>query len=185
MKIRLSEIPSDGRHYQLDRETGELNEVLRDLIGDSNYQVDLFILPVGNTYEMRGRMQTSIPEVCSQCGWDFVYPVNKSVHEFLIEENYDHRKTQSVHGNQAVNFLSDDLSVTTVQGSVFDMDAYVHEAVALAEPFYPICGGDSCLRHDEVEKIRTRLSEEFISDQKEKAGHPGFAVLKDLNLKKN
>ena len=34
MKIRLKEIPQEGRRYQFDRTSAELNETLEDIIGE-------------------------------------------------------------------------------------------------------------------------------------------------------
>ena len=58
MKIRLTEIPNDGRSYTFDRESGELNEQLSDLVGKNAYHVNFTISPIGNAYEMRGGFKT-------------------------------------------------------------------------------------------------------------------------------
>lgn len=187
MKIRLNEIPQEGRSYIFDRESGELNATLNDLIGQHAYKVELFIKPIGNAYEMRGKLNTSTAEICSKCGWDFDLALDRSIHEILFEEDDSHRKTQSVHGNQAVDFLGGGPSMTPVRGDVFDAGEFVHEIIALAEPFYPLCGGEKCDHIEEVEEIQRKIQTEFQSADEKTEGHPAFSVLKSLevSIKKN
>lgn len=181
MKIRLNEIPADGRAYKFNRESGELNASLEDLIEEHAYDVDLYIKPIGNAYEMRGSLKTMISEVCSRCGWDVELPIEKNVNEILFEEGEDHRKSHSVHGNQSVDFLGQGPSMTPVKGDVFDAGDYVHEAIALAQPFYPTCGVDECEHIDEVRKVQQELAQEFASADVPEKANP-FAVLKGLSL---
>jgi len=37
MKIRLNEIPEEGRNYTYSQETGELNEALKDIVGEHDF----------------------------------------------------------------------------------------------------------------------------------------------------
>ena len=159
MKIRLNEIPSEGRSYTFDRESAELDQDLKDLVGDRPYLVEMNINPIGNAYEMRGQFKTTLQETCSKCAYEFDLAVERSFHEILFEEQPDHRKSHSVHGNQSVDFEgTGSPSMTTVKGDVFDPGAFAHEAIALAEPLYPMCGpNDTCLRSEEVDRIRAKL----------------------------
>lgn len=182
VKIRLKEIPQEGRRYDFDRTSGELNAALNDLIASRSFEVDMFIKPVGNAYEMSGRVKTSLPETCSKCGWDFDLGVERSFREILMEDSEEHRKNQSVHGNQSVDFLGNELSMTPVRGEVFDPGEFVHEVIALAEPFYPLCGGDHCERLHEVQEIQKKLESEFALAAAEREGHPAFAALQGLDL---
>jgi uncharacterized protein len=127
VKIRLKEIPLEGRSYIFDRKSGELNSALSDLLGKHPYEVKFYIKPIGTAYEMRGHLQTQLSEVCSKCGWDFELPLHKQINEILFEEQEDHRKTQSVHGNQSVDFLANGPSMTPVRGDIFDVAEYAHE----------------------------------------------------------
>lgn len=186
MKIRLGEIPSEGRDYLLDRESGELNSALEDLIGARPYAVSMHIKPIGNAYEMRGSVETSLDEVCSKCGYDFEMPVARKFNEIIFqEENDGHRKSQGVHGNQSVNFLGDGPSMIPVNGSVFDAANYAHEAIALSEPFYPTCGPNgSCLHAEEAEEIAKRLAleAEAALGEADPVKVSPFAALKGLSL---
>ena len=91
---------------------------------------------------------------------------------------------KGVHGNQSVNFLGEGPSMIPVQGNSFDPGAYAHEAIALAEPFYPTCGPNrTCLHADEMKEIVDRLAAEADAavETVEPTKSP-FAVLKDLEL---
>ena len=181
MKIRLNEIPEEGRSYEFDRISGELNEALEDLVGDHAYNADLFIKPIGGVYEVSGRVNTTMDEVCSTCGYDFELPVSRGFREILVQEKEEHRKSQSVHGNQSVDFLEESLAMATFKGQVFDAGDYVHEVIAYAEPFYPTCGHDGdCLRQDEVNEIRRKLELQDAKFEEKRVGHPAFSVLQEL-----
>jgi uncharacterized protein len=183
MKIRLKEIPQDGRSYVFDRSSAELNEVLQDLVGENDYSVELYIKPIGNVYEMTGSLKTVLPETCSHCGYEFELPIDRRIKEVLFEELAVERKSQSVHGNHSVDFEKDGLSMTPVQKDVFNAGEFVHEMVALSEPLYPMCGPNGqCLRAKEVEEIRRRLDAESDITKEEKPNP--FTVLKGLDLRK-
>jgi uncharacterized protein len=182
MKINLREIPAEGRTYDFDRETGELNEALEDLLGKRPYNVSLFIKPMGNVFEMTGSLRASLPEVCSKCGWDLELKISRKFHEFLMEEQDSPRNAQSVHGNHSVDFLTEGPSVTSTQNDVFDSAAYVHEAVGLATPFYPWCEDSQCVHLLEVEAKRQELEQSYATTET-RAGHPAFSVLKTVKIK--
>lgn len=188
MKIKLNEIPNEGRQYTFNRETGELNEVLDDLLADRPYSVELFIKPIGNAFEMTGRVNTMVGEICSRCGWDLDVAIDRKVREILMEEREDadtHRKSQSVHGNHSLDFSSEGPSMTSYRDDVFDVGEFVHELIALEEPFYPDCGDDKCERLLEVQAKQKEVNAEFDkADGTKKAGHPAFAVLQNLEVKK-
>jgi len=184
MKIRLNEIPDEGRSYTFDRKSAELNSDLEDLIGAHPYTIDMFIKPIGNAYEMRGSVKTMLSEVCSKCGYDFELPIDRKFNEIIFEDEKGDRKSQGVHGNQSVNFVGDGPAMIPVRGNIFDAGNYAHEAVALAEPFYPTCGANgTCLHADEIAEVVQRLEEEAanaVGEISEKTNP--FAALKDLEL---
>ncbi len=185
MKIRLNEIPEEGRHFVFSRDTGELNDSLLDLVGDHDYFAEMDLKPIGNAYELRGRVRTTLTEVCSTCGYDFDLEINRSFHDILFEENEESRNGHSAHGNQSIDFLSEGPMMTPYRNNIFEAGEYVREMVALAEPFYPKCGGgDVCVREDEINEIRRRLENEYAEAEVRESGHPAFAVLKGLDINK-
>jgi uncharacterized protein len=184
MKIRLGEIPEEGRNYTFDRQTGELNSTLEDVVGSHPYAVDMYIKPIGNAYEMRGTVKTTLSEVCSKCGYDFELPIDRKFNEIIFEDETEYRKTHGVHGNQSVNFSDEGTSMIPVRGNVFDAGNYMHEAIVLAEPFYPTCGiNGTCLHAEEVEQVLQQLEQqaaEAVAEVTEKTNP--FAALKELEL---
>ncbi|HVK60373.1 MAG TPA: DUF177 domain-containing protein [Bdellovibrionales bacterium] len=184
MKIRLNEIPQEGREYIFDRKSGELNDALTDLIDKNPYEVVLTIKPIGNAYEMRGTIGTSTREVCSKCGYDFDLKIDRRINEILFEDETEYRKAHSVHGNQSVDFLGQGPSMLPYKGDVFDAGDYVHEVIALEEPFYPMCGADGeCSRKAEVDEIHARLQSDFeTATQEEAEVKSPFSVLKGLEV---
>jgi uncharacterized protein len=183
MKIKLNEIPQEGRSYTFNRESGELTPVLADLVKDHAYKVDVFIRPIGSAYELTGSVKSTTTEVCSRCGWDLEVPIDRKVHELLIDEGEEYRKSHSVQGNQSVDFSADGPSMVSIKGEVFDIGEYAHEAIALAEPLYPSCGDDNCEHLAEVEAKKRELAEEFARVEAEtNPGHTAFSVLKDIMI---
>jgi uncharacterized protein len=180
MRINLNEIPTDGRVYEYSRSTGELNSTLDDLLAKNPYDVELFIKPMGNAFEMKGQLTSRKSALCSKCGFDIVLPLSQSVKEILIEEpKEEYRKDQAVHGNGAIDFLADAPGVTHYQSPFFNIGDYVHEAFALAEPFYPECGVNDCKNLKEVAAKLRELELSFEAGQK--VGHPAFSILEKLN----
>ncbi len=178
MRINLNEIPAEGRSYDFSRKTGELNDALADLLEKNPYEVELFIKPMGNAFEMNGKIASHKMSICSKCGTDMELPLTQNIKEILIEEPKEYRKDQAVHGNGAVNFLGDGPGVTTYRSSFFNVDDYIHEAFALAEPFYPECGENDCQNLKEVEAKLREL--EAASAIEQSVGHPAFSVLEKL-----
>lgn len=181
MKIRLLEIPEEGRHFTFTRETGELNGALKDILDKTPYKVDVTIRPLGNAYEMEGRVVTSMAEICSLCGWDLTVPLNKTFKEILMEEPEIDRETHHVHGNQSVDFLNDGPSSCNYKDGLFDAGEYVHELVAISEPSYPSCGDPDCEHLEEATAKRAELAAEFSKADESRSP---FAMLKDIQVSK-
>lgn len=137
-RINLTEIPNEGRDWSLNRKTGELNEVLRDLIDDSDYVTQFSIRPLqSGTFEMVGSIQTAMPEACSRCGLDFVWPVSESFRELLLPEVPTERTGHFAKANHISDHNNEGPSVAEYQGHHFNMGEYLHELVALSLPPVP------------------------------------------------
>lgn len=139
MKIRLNEIPEEGREYTLDQNSAELNSALSDLIGKNPYDVKIFIKALNNRdYTVTGQVKTNTIEQCSMCGIDFNFSVNKKLNDFLIpkQDNSDRtgRYAKSTHTSEAED---DGPDMVEYDGQTFDLGEYVHEAIALEVPFNP------------------------------------------------
>lgn len=186
MKIRLKEVPAEGRDYVFDRESRALDRDLESLLGKNDYRLEMKIQPINGAYELRGHLKTTVSEICSSCGYEISLRIDRKLHEILFEEEKDDRKAQSVHGNQAVDYFSQGPSMTPVYNEILDVGQFAHETIALVVPFYPLCGDNgTCLRADEAREIRRRLEAEFaMADQAKEVGHPAFSVLKGLSVER-
>lgn len=135
MKIRLNEIPEEGRSYTLSREGGELNSALKDLIGQNSYQADIYIKSLNSKdFMVSGLVKTHTIEQCSTCGIEFNFPIQKRINDFLIpkQDNSDRK------GHYAkINLEQNDQDVVEYVGVNFDLGEYLHEMIALEVPFNP------------------------------------------------
>ncbi len=175
MKIRLNEIPEEGREYILNRKTGELNTVLQDLIEDAAYDVKLYIRPINSKdFDMNGDVKTLTGEQCSSCGEDFKLAVKRQIREILIPEQGEDRTGKYAKSSTPISESEEGLSVSHYKSSQFDLGEFIHEAIALEVPFNPKC--EECLKKADLEP--------FIYDEKmgEETKPNPFKSLKDLKL---
>lgn len=176
MKIRLNEIPEEGREYILNRKTGELNTVLQDLIESAAYDVNLYIRPINSKdFNMNGDVKTHLGEQCSICGEDFQLPVNHKIREILIPEPGEDRTGKYAKSSTPISESEEDgLSVSHYKSTQFDLGEFIHEAIALEIPFSPKC--EDCQKNAGLEP--------FIYDEKmgEETKPNPFQSLKDFKL---
>lgn len=184
MKINLAEIPEEGRSYHYNNKTGELNAILLDVVGKNLHETEFFIKPLNSRdFEVVGTIKTKVPEVCSRCGIDFPYPVDKKFHEFLIPKQDQPRGSKYSKVNHVSDLPEDGPDVTEYEGHLFDIGEYLHEVVALAAPFNaagPEDDNGDCTICKIPVKGRSFSYDEQMPD--EKPMNP-FAVLK--NIKNN
>ncbi len=182
MKIRLAEIPADGRSFKFDRTTGELNDTMNELVQAHPYDIQFTIRPIGNAFELRGELNTVMSEICSTCGYDIEIPIKRRLSEILMEEEETDRTGKTSGGSNSANFDPNSPSVFNYTDDNFDTKAYVFEAVGASESKYPTCGLDDCENLEEAREIQARLKAEFESIDIEKEVHPGLAALKGLDF---
>lgn len=179
MRIRLSDIPEEGRNYSITRESGELGAALDDLIPNAEFRVELSIRPTGNVYLLEGKVQSSFQELCSLCGWDLSLPLNRAIKEILIEAPPEDRETHYVHDHHTPN--EEELSTATYKNGMFDLGEYIHEVVAISEPSYPACEDPDCEHLAEANLKKEELRRQF--EQAEAKQSP-FAGLKSLKIER-
>ncbi|MEQ1877787.1 MAG: DUF177 domain-containing protein [Bdellovibrionia bacterium] len=175
MIIRLHEIPKEGKSFHVDRETGELDDVLNDLIGEQEYKTDFQVLPVGQAFDLRGTIHTALKEQCSFCASEFELPLKESFHELILKD--DAKKLTGLK-----DFSPDEgVSVSVADnGLTYNVGNFIREIIALAEPSQPVCR-EGC--KGLCATCGTNLNEESCRCAKEKniKVHP-FSVLKKLKL---
>lgn len=183
MKINLADIPEDGRSFNWNTQTGEINNIISDLIGKNQYEASFHIKPItSKDFELTGSIISKLPEQCSRCGIDFAFPINQKFHEILIP-----RQSQPRGGKYSkVNHVSDlpDSGTDSVEydGQHFDMGEYLHEVIALAIPFNPAGPEDAegnCIICEIPVKDRTFNYDEQMPE--EKPQNP-FSALKNIKI---
>lgn len=178
MRINLTEIPEEGRQWSLDQKSGELREALSDLIGSSGlYQSEFTIRPLqSGTFELRGFIRTTMPELCSRCGENFEWPVDEKFHELLLPSLSQPRNSSFARANHLSDLNDEGLSVAEYEGNFFDMGEYLHEIVALSMPAVPAPSTDDQGR---CSQCRTPVIEhQFSYDEPMEEMTNPFAVLK-------
>lgn len=183
MKIKLTEVPEDGRDYHWNTQSGELKAILADIIGENAYDTHFFIKPLNSRdFELTGNIKTHSPALCSRCGTDININVNERFHEILISKQENPRNGKYSKVNHVSDLPTGGPETSEYENMVFDMGEYLHEVVALAAPFNPSCkhddakvGNQSCFANE---------NQLFSYDEKlpeEKPESP-FAALKNLKL---
>lgn len=179
MIIQLNEIPNEGKSFNFSRKTGELDEVLKDLIGENDYKINLDINPVGKSFDVRGSIATSYNEVCSFCASQFDLKVDEKFHELVVCDDQKHIKgfdeDWSPHGDVGVTVIED-----TSQYNVSDL---IHEVLALAEPTQPSCREDC---KGLCKECGAELNEESCQceagDERQNVKESPFSILKKLKI---
>lgn len=183
MRINLIDIPEEGQSFFWNNQSGELSSVLADLIGKNLYQVDFFVKPLNSKdFELRGIIKTGLAEQCSRCGIDFEFPVKQEFYEILIPKQDHPRGGRYSKVNHVSEAPDTGTETSEYEGNHFDMGEYLHEVVALAEPFNPAGpedeNGDCSICKIPVKGRSFSYNEEMPV---EKPQSP-FAVLKNIKL---
>ena len=183
-KIRLSEIPTEGKSYVWDRKSGEMNLHLEDPLKKNDYLIEFEIRPMNTRdFMMTGRIKAKAPESCSLCGLDFEFPVQIKINEILIPHQPQERTSQYAR----VNHVSDapdngPQSTEYEENETFDMGHYVKEAIAITFPFNPKPEADP--KGDCTKCGLNFATHNFGFDEPMETEQPEspFAVLKNLKL---
>lgn len=148
MRINLQEIGQDGRSYDLSEATGELNEALASRLGKMAYSLKFSLRPTlsgggpgaqSGTFTLAGSIETKIPEDCALCGENFPFPLKEKFSHILIPATAMQmpRNGHTHHTNHISDLQLDGPEALEYEGHHFDVGAFAHEALGLAEPFAP------------------------------------------------
>lgn len=184
MKIKLNEIPEDGRNYEFTRESGELNLILSDLIGDESFKIDFFIKPLNTKdFILTGQIRTRTEESCSRCGDSFKFPLSKKIKEILIPKQELDRTGKYIKSSVAVSESDDnDAAVVEYENNQFNVGDFLHETIAIDIPLAPMpetkANGD-CVLCDKPANKSPLIYDENLSAEKKQ--NP-FDSLKNIKL---
>jgi len=183
-QIVLHDLPPEGREFVFTRESGELNDHLKDLIGTNPYRVHLKISPMGNTFDMRGELETGMDLQCSLCAIDFKYPITLNLHELIVIEKPMGKNDHQARSNHAHELVESGPNYIQLPDDIFHVADYVHEAVALAEPIRPLGKPDCDVKCENKSEMPQRA---WLSYGEKDAGNSvranPFQVLEKMKLK--
>ena len=188
MKIKLNEIPEDGREYSLNRTTGEINSDLQDLIADHPYDLKFSIRPLNSKdYELKGTLETHTKELCSLCGETFKFKVKTKIHEILIESaGADKELEKQSRSNHFSELNESGPSVIEYDDATFNVGSFTHEVIGLNIPFNPkpeLDADGSCKVCLQTNMNQTfKYDEDMGTFEKAKEQENPFAVLKGLKI---
>lgn len=140
MIINLAEISPEGESFTLSRQSGELNNILADLLGENDYYIEFTLRPLDQGFEMNGSVKSQTPELCSRCGIDIKIKINKSFKELLLPKLKE--PAQGDHYSR-VNHYHDlheeeGPSMVEFENLMFNAGEYLHELIGLQIPSKPV-----------------------------------------------
>lgn len=182
-EIHLADIPEEGRTYSYTRESGELNVALKDVVGQNDYKIDLEIRPLGNVYELRGKISAQMDLACSRCGIDFKFPVNQSFQEVVVIEEEMPRSGKTARVNHTTELDACGPDYMILSSDVFKVTEFMHELIALAEPIQPLGKADCDKGCENLNEVYEKgLIQPPGSEPVASGTHNPFTVLKDMKL---
>ena len=138
--VNLKNLPSDGEDFHFTRKDGILDASLKDLIDQSDYNIEITLRPMGDIYQAEGLVKTNLNLICTRCGQDLKLALNEHFSEMIMIESKKPRKgTSSSHENSQegpyCNFI---------ESPNFDIGDFIHEQIASSEPYTVECGRSNC-----------------------------------------
>ena len=143
-KIKLSEVPEDGREYIFNQATGEISADLKDLIGNEKYDATVFIKPLNHKdFSVVGRIKTATKEDCSLCGETFSLKADLAVNEILIPHNPRQnerleKSEKQVRSNHMSELDESGVGVIEYNDEEFEIGTCLRQIVALSIPYKPV-----------------------------------------------
>jgi uncharacterized metal-binding protein YceD (DUF177 family) len=182
VEISLKDLPLEGRDYEYTRQSGELNESLKDLLHNNDYKILMNLKPMGNTFELKASIETSMDMQCSLCASDFKQLVKTQFHEFLVIEKPLEKGDLHVRVNHAHEWESNGPEATILQSGMFHVGEYFHEQIALNEPIRPLCKPEN--EHAGLEDLVKRdwLTVGPEASSKDTKANP-FKILEKIKLR--
>lgn len=140
---------------------------------------------MGNSFDLKGQVNSSMDLQCSLCAIDFKYPLVINLHELLVIDKPLAKGDQMSRANHAHEWESEGPDYILLKSDAFNVAEYIHEMIALAEPLRPL-GRPDC---DEMcENIKDRVQRPWLSFGEEEQAATGvrsnpFQILEKIKLK--
>lgn len=146
MKIRVIDIPVEGRDIEFDLDNQALNERLEEArrsVNSSSYSAPAYIFEKGVhaklqlsierlTVFLQGSAKAKFTTVCSRCAENVQKEISLAINYVLKPVSAGQRKKDQV----------DDLSLGYYDGKEVDCDSIVEELLVLALPYTVLCRED-------------------------------------------
>ncbi|MBC86001.1 MAG: hypothetical protein CL677_02390 [Bdellovibrionaceae bacterium] len=182
-RLFLSEIPEDGALYTYSKESGELNDALKDLIGDHPYTVEIQIQPMGDVFKLTGQVTTKMDQICSRCAIELQEPIHCEFDELLMVDDPSHYKNGSQsRGHYSSEFKENEPFCHYVKSDEFNVEEFIHEMIAINEPLRPL-GRPEC--EISCENYNKAIEKGWISSENEQMSQDRqnpFSALKGMKL---
>lgn len=168
--IALKELPPEGQTFHYSKASGELNHSLRDLIQDHDFTAEIEIKPMGNAFHIGGKIKSEQDLTCSRCGREMVSPIQDEFQELIVI----HKETPKGGHTGHTGSQEDGIFCNYLTSHTFDLSEFIHEHVASAEPYAPICSRPDCETY--LEKLKGELAAKSHNTSP-------FSVLKKLSVR--
>ncbi len=133
--VKFHEVPQGGLDFEFSQKSGELNQVLFDILGDYPvYHAILHITPMNAMVKLKGEIKGELRNICSRCAEDFSQSYSKN---FLTAFYKSDEGIKNFSG--AINDLEGSFDLEFLEGSEIDLAEVIHEQVAIEIPFKPLC----------------------------------------------
>jgi uncharacterized protein len=137
-QVHLKDLPPEGREFIYTRESGELNEQLRDLLAANDFRVSFHLTPVGNAFNLRGELLAQMDMQCALCAIDLKFPVKQKLHELLVVQKPMSKGDQLTKANHAHEWEAEGPDYILLESETFMVGDYIHEVIGLAVPIRPL-----------------------------------------------
>jgi uncharacterized protein len=184
LRFNLNEVGPEPREFNTERAHGELNSSLEDLIGDEDYKLILSIEKVGNAYLMKGDVQTKLPLICSDCGGEYLHPIDRHFEELLVIQETYQKGDHASKNNHAHEWQTEGPDCIYLESPTVHLGELMHEQIALLEPFRPQGDVDPNHHCEDIKSIKRDWLILGEQDQPlEEAKVNPFKALENLKLK--
>ena len=172
MIIHLNEISKDGESFSFSSRDQKMASALTDLLGNQKFNANVYIQPLGDAFDIVGKIETKLPLTCSFCAEEFLMDITANLREVAIVKT---KAKISFSGHHL-----EDADYRELTSFDYDAAEFLHELVALNQPIQPRCS-DKCKGLCPSCGIN-RNNETCCCTEQKNDKPSAFSVLKNLKL---
>ncbi len=181
--IKLKEIPEEGRNWHFEpSERPNLDDYLLPEVSAKDYNVDVFVRPIGNIFEVSVSYKVSYELLCSKCAFEFQLPIERTQKELLmVTPGGQQRIEKAKHTSKD---WSDDLFCTELESYNFHLGHFLREVILSEVPNRALGFGEECEKEACSPFTQAKNEGRFVSSNMkgwpEKEKYQPFSALKDF-----